>query len=109
MAEEHQELIDAGWKPACQTTEVSEAMPRRVDHEGRGVLVCRQGDEFFAVDEICPHERKSMRYGVVFHGRIICPHHQYAFDLNTGACNRRKCEPVLTYELTVHGQTIYLR
>lgn len=91
----------------CAVDDVPQHMPLRVEFKGRGVLICHGDDGYFAVDEICPHKNRSMRRGVIFQNELICPHHQYHFDLETGRCNRR-CAPVQTYDLQVDGDTIYL-
>ena len=101
-----EELED--FERVCAVDEVPEHMPRRVEVNGRGVLVCRKDGEIFAVDAICPHENESMERGVIFQGQIICPHHQYRFDLKTGRCNRR-CAPVQTYEVKVVDGGVWVR
>jgi len=103
-----QELIDAGFERVCAADEVGQPMPLRVDHGGRGVLVCREGGKLWAVDETCPHENQSMRFGVVFDGVITCPHHQYRFNLETGACSKR-CAPLQIYRLEVLDGDVWIR
>ena len=92
----------------CDVDEIPDLMPKRVEVGGRGILVCRTGSGIHAVDEICPHKKKSMRYGVVQRGEIVCPHHRYKFDLETGRC-RRRCAPVEVYETKVEEGTVYLK
>ena len=99
---------DDEFHAVCDVDDISGPMPRRVEIDGRGILLCRSGDEVFAVDEICPHENESMRYGVVQRGQIICPHHRYKFDLETGRCNKR-CAPARLYEVRVDDGTVYVR
>ncbi len=96
------------FEQVCPVDEVPVHMPRKVKYNGRGVLICRDGDAIFAVDEICPHKNKSMKRGVLFDGQIICPHHQYRFELEIGRCNRR-CAPVQTYEVKVVEGAVWIR
>lgn len=96
------------FEPVCRLEDVPEQMPRKVQVHNRGVLICRQGDEVFAVDEICPHKNQSMERAPLVDGEIICPHHQYRFDLKTGRCNRR-CAPVQTYEVKVEDGQVWVR
>lgn len=94
----------------CGADEVPDLMPKRVVVDGRGILICRSGGELYAVDETCPHEKKSMRYGVVQRGEIVCPHHRYRFDLETGRCKRRRrCAPAEIYDVEVEDGTIFVR
>ena len=105
-----QALIDRGLLRACGGQEVPAVMPVKVSLAGRSLLVCRGEDGFFTVDELCPHKQESMAYGVVHGGKIICPHHQYSFDLHTGKCNIRRCAPLQTYatELSDDGD-VYVK
>ncbi|MGM0557315.1 MAG: Rieske (2Fe-2S) protein [Myxococcota bacterium] len=104
-----QELEEAGFEAVCALDEIPQMMPRRVDVGGQGVLLCRDEGEVKAVDEICPHKNKKMTYAVVHAGKIVCPHHMYEFDLDTGACNKRRCPPVETFEVEVVGDTVFVR
>lgn len=101
-------LREAGFVPACGVDEVGAPLPKRVELDGRGILICRDGGDYYAVDEICPHENKSMKFGVVFNGELTCPHHQYRFKLEDGRCNRR-CAPVITYDLEVVDDQIWVK
>lgn len=94
--------------PVCELDDLPDVRPFYTEIDGRGILLCRSGGEVHAVDEICPHEEKSMRYGVVQRGQIVCPHHQYKFDLETGR-TRKRCAPATTYEVEVEGDTVYVR
>lgn len=99
---------DDDFEPVCSLDEVPEVRPKKVVVDGRGILLCRSGGEIRAVDEICPHEKRSMRYGVVQRGRIVCPHHRYKFDLETGRC-RQRCAPAQLYEVRVEDGTVFVR
>ena len=92
----------------CSLEDVPRPIPRRVEIDGRGILICRDGDEVFAIDEICPHRNQSMQRAPLVQGEIVCPHHQYRFDLRTGSCNRR-CAPVETYEVEVVDGQVWVR
>ena len=96
-----QTLQAQGYHQACELKTVPEHLPRRVEINGRGILICRQGEALFAVDEMCPHKQRSMMYGVVMAGQLTCPHHQYRFDLANGRCHVRKCPAIQTFELEV--------
>lgn len=84
-------------------------LPRKVSIDGLSVLICRGEEGFFAVDELCPHKSLSMAFGVVHEGKIICPHHQYTFDLDTGRCSMRRCAPVNTYPVEVVGEELFVK
>lgn len=80
-----------------RTSDIPALRPRRIELEGRGVLIVREGTRISAFDEVCPHKQLSMQHGVVHGGKLICPWHQYAFDFETGAGPRR-CPPATVFE-----------
>jgi nitrite reductase/ring-hydroxylating ferredoxin subunit len=102
-------LEQEGYVSVCDVDDVPDMRPKKVEIDDHSILICRGEDGLFAVDEICPHEDKSMRFGVVQWNKIVCPHHQYRFDLDTGKCRRRRCEPVPVYDLEIVDGTVYVR
>lgn len=102
------ELIAQGYRDVCGTDEVGAPLPKLVEVNGRSVLLCRDDGRYYAVDAICPHENKEMKFGVVFGGEITCPHHQYRFKLDSGKSNRR-CAPLEVFEVEVLDDRIWVR
>jgi nitrite reductase (NADH) small subunit len=98
---------------------------RVVEVNGRRVGVVSVGEEFFAVDDRCPHMGASMTSGTLsgtlvaaaphelvygMDDRVIrCPWHGWEFDLETG---RSLLEPkrvgLKTYEVTEEGGEVVL-
>lgn len=100
-----EELTARGLVRACRIDEVPQMLARKVlDH----ILICRDGEDFYAVDLYCPHKDEPMDYALVHEGTITCPHHQYAFDLDTGRAHRRRCEALRTYELVRLGDELWV-
>ena len=97
-----------GYRAVCRIEEVPGQIALKVQVGDRGVLICRDGDEIYAVDEICPHKNQSMQRAPLVDGEIICPHHRYRFDLQTGHCNRR-CAPVQTYDVQIRDGRVWVK
>jgi nitrite reductase/ring-hydroxylating ferredoxin subunit len=62
----------------------------RVQVENKHLVICNQDGEFFAADESCPHKGASLAGGKVEHGCVMCPLHQWPWDLETGLTDRNR-------------------
>jgi 3-phenylpropionate/trans-cinnamate dioxygenase ferredoxin subunit len=69
----------------------------------------RLGDRFFAFDSQCPHRGADLlQANINGSGEIICPLHQYRFDLKTGQVRSGYCGelPVYPIHFSEHGLLI---
>ena len=54
----------------------------------------------YALRDICIHKQRNLSKGLVFQGKVVCPGHQWAFDLCTGWVDEwMECQP--TYDVKV--------
>lgn len=75
------------------------------------IALLRIGDTVHAFDSQCPHRGADLgQANINGAGELICPLHQYRFDLKTGDVRSGYCSalPVYRNELTDTGLTIYL-
>ena len=49
--------------------------------------VINENNQYFIMDNLCPHKEASLGLGKVEGDEIICPLHQYRFNFKTGQCN----------------------
>ena len=73
-----------------------------------GVKLCvgKAGDEYFAIDDHCPHAGGSLSEGMVDGGQVICPLHAYGFDIHTGHCPDDPDCSVKGYRVRVEGSVL---
>lgn len=58
---------------------------------GRMVAVFRLGNEFRAIDDLCPHMGASLAEGFVEDETVTCPWHAWRFCINDGTwCDNPK-------------------
>ena len=100
---------------------------RRVELNGRALVVVRKGEEFFALRDICPHQGARLSNGRVGGqplaclpgdevdyaqmGEILtCPWHGWAFDVRTG-CSLVDPEKkrVASYRVEVRGDRVVVQ
>ena len=48
------------------------------------IMLAREGEKFYAFQNKCPHQNKSLEGCSIDEGAIICPWHKYAFSCETG-------------------------
>ena len=89
--------------PIVRADEVADGTGREVTVAGRVVALFRIGDEFFALDGICPHAGGPLGQGSLSGCIVTCPWHGWQFDVSTGrhALNPRlqqPCFPVRVHE-----------
>jgi nitrite reductase (NADH) small subunit len=51
---------------------------------GRAFCVANLNGTISVLDGVCPHEGGPLGEGSIEAGRVVCPWHGYAFDLQTG-------------------------
>ena len=87
--------------------------------EGRGetftigkrlVAVFNRGGEYFAIDDLCPHQGASLGAGDLDEtGAVICPWHAWRFCVADGTwCDNPKLG-VETFEVRLNGEEIQVR
>ena len=73
------------------------------------ISLIRHGSGFFALDDECTHDRASLSQGYINNvNEIVCPLHQYRFDLATGTCSKSSCKPVAVYKTYVEDSCLYI-
>ena len=71
------------WTPVLPVTAL-DGHPQRVEIDGVGVVLHRDGDNVLAVGEYCPHLGAPMSDGWVDRGRVVCPWHGSRFECQSG-------------------------
>lgn len=73
--------------------------------DGIEVLLLRHDDRVVAMANRCIHRDRELVQGFLLKGRLVCPGHQWSFDLDDGYCKERdRTQPV--FEARVVGDTI---
>ena len=74
----------------------------------RVVALFRIGDEFFAMDGICPHAGGPLGEGYVSGSRVTCPWHGYQYRPETGASPPPFNDKVATFKTKVVNGRVLL-
>jgi nitrite reductase/ring-hydroxylating ferredoxin subunit len=69
---------------ALENKELKEGKMKLVTIEGTPVLLIKQQGQIFAINNRCPHMACGLSGGILDGLVIICPCHEWRFDLATG-------------------------
>lgn len=75
------------------------------------VCVSRIEENFFAFESNCPHKKAELKQGwVTSYAEVVCPLHEYRFDIKSGEVRAGSCRELKTYqaELTEDGLKIFI-
>lgn len=70
------------------------------------LCVANIGGLIRAVDNVCPHRQGPLGQGIVEHGKVVCPWHGWAFDLETGVSAHSAAATVEVYAIRVEGDDV---
>lgn len=94
------------WIEVPDAGELPTGRARTVTVDGRRLALAREGDDWFAVDDECPHQYASLGDGAVTRGLIVCPRHGWAFDLKSGECRGMPGPGVGCYPVRVRDSRV---
>ncbi len=72
---------------------------RKITVAGKRICMVRHGDELHATSVRCPHAGADLSRGWCESGRLICPYHRHAFNLETGRGDPGQGDYITVYEL----------
>ena len=70
--------------PILQEKELQEGKMKRVSVDGTPILLIKQPGKIFAIDNRCPHKACGFSNGTLDGLVIVCPCHDWRFNLETG-------------------------
>jgi 3-phenylpropionate/trans-cinnamate dioxygenase ferredoxin subunit len=75
---------------------------------GRSICLANlDGENFYAIDNLCTHDGGPLGEGRLANGTVECPRHGARFDVRTGAVRALPAvRPVQTYPVEVEGDEI---
>jgi len=88
MPEFRLDALDAQpeWHRVGKVADFASGRATRVECEGRGLFVYREGDAVSVYDAHCPHQRTNIPLEALDGRTLKCPKHGWTFDLTSGSC-----------------------
>jgi nitrite reductase/ring-hydroxylating ferredoxin subunit len=79
---------------------------RQVQAGGQTIALCRVGNDFHAVDGICPHHGGPLGHGALHGTTLVCPFHAWEFDCVTGEYDRNPEVRLRKFAVKVEGDEV---
>jgi nitrite reductase (NADH) small subunit/3-phenylpropionate/trans-cinnamate dioxygenase ferredoxin subunit len=92
-----------------KVSDFEDGQGRAVPIEGRMVAVFRKGEEWFAIDDLCPHMGASLAEGYVEDDTVTCPWHAWRFCIKDGSWEDNPRVKVDCFEIKVEGDEVLVR
>ena len=97
----------SNWIDVFPLEQLDDEDVQRFDHSGKTFAIYRVGDEAYATDGLCTHEKVHLCDGLVMNAVIECPKHNGRFDIRTGnALGAPVCKALVTYPAKVEDGVI---
>ena len=95
---------------ACNRNDVTDGGQELVEVDDRLVIVFRQGDQFFCIDDVCTHDGGTLSDGELDGCEIECPRHGARFDIRTGkALCMPATEDTIAHEVKIDDDQVMVR
>ena len=99
-----------GWYFAGEAGDVEDDVPSLVEVGDRQIALCRVGEDFYAIDNVCTHAFACFTDGFIEDDQVECPLHQARFHIPTGkALTAPATEDLRTYPVKREGETVYVK
>ena len=97
------------WHQAGRLSALDPEEPTQVRIANKMIALCLDGDEVFAISDICNHEFAFLSDGIIADGCVECPLHQGRFDFRTGrAVAAPASGKIPTYPTRIEGDSIWV-
>ena len=94
------------WINIAKASEIEPGQNIVVKCDGEDIAIFNAGEEFYAINNTCPHQGGPLNEGVLEDNLITCPWHGWQYDLKSGC-------PIITpnlrtYPLRRDGDTLQI-
>jgi 3-phenylpropionate/trans-cinnamate dioxygenase ferredoxin subunit len=95
--------------PILKEKELQEGTMKLIRVEGYPVLLIKQLGQIYAIDNRCPHMACSLSGGTLDGAVIVCPCHDWRFDLKTGEYEDDPSMKLTSYKWKIKSGKIWVK
>jgi nitrite reductase/ring-hydroxylating ferredoxin subunit len=95
---------------ALDETSLADNSMEIVKIQGRKIAIAKRYGKIYAIDNECPHVGGALGWGTFYGNSVVCPLHQWTFDLTTGKATKGiSGDRVAVYEVKVENGKIWVK
>ena len=98
-----------GFIAVLDEKELQDSKMKLVTAQGTPILLIRQQGEIFAINNRCPHMACSLSGGTLDGDVIVCPCHDWRFDLTTGEYEEAPGFRLTKYDWKIESGKIWVK
>jgi nitrite reductase (NADH) small subunit len=107
VAEASTEDDMAEWVRVAELSDLKRRRRTAVQVGDETIALFLVDDKVYALRDICIHKQRNLSKGTVWNGKVVCPGHQWTFDLETGyECDQDEYQP--TYDVKVEDGGVHV-
>lgn len=92
----------------AQVSDLADGEMKSVSVGSRDVLLAKMGDDFFAVDNACPHVGAPLSQGHLRDGIVTCPLHGWQYDVTNGEGKMPPGSQIGCFKVKVDGDDVFV-
>ena len=70
--------------------------------DGRSLFIYKNADDIHVYDSLCPHQATNIPQLSLEGEELVCPKHQWKFDISNGMCIEKGDRPLTEFEHKIH-------
>ncbi len=94
--------------PVAKIDEIPQGSGLLVETNGRDIALFRLEGAVYATSDVCPHQGASLSTGTMNGEKIVCPWHQWCFNVKDGSSPLNPRLKIKTYEVKLEGNQVFL-
>jgi len=100
---------DEGYVAAINESELEEGKMKLVRVEGTPVLFIKQNGKLYVIDDRCPHMGCGFAGGSLEGNVVVCPCHDWRFNLDSGEYEENPSYVLVTYPYKIVDGKIWVK
>ena len=97
-----------GFTAVLRSSELPEGQGRTIAVGKEAIAVFNLSGHYYAIDDACTHEDAPLGEGEVRSHHVVCPYHDWVFDIRTGACLSEPDRPVGCFSTKLHAGFVWI-